>query len=120
LEGLTNLPNYLSRAATVFRHAGRGKGYSRQKNYELDGRKGTIYRMGMVGENLAKRGESIGEDELEALIARFTLEYLYRWTNNFDPAALAEFKRLLDKAGPSVDLVRMLRLTGVLPQKYVA
>jgi hypothetical protein len=74
----------------------------------------------MASENLAARAEGISEDELEALIARFTLEYLYRWTNNFDPTALAEFKKLLDKAGPSVDLVRMLRLTGVLAQKYVA
>jgi len=53
--------------------------------------------------------EAVTEDELEALIARYTLEYIYRWTNDFDPAALSEFKRLLDKAGTPEAIVGMLR-----------
>jgi hypothetical protein len=60
--------------------------------------------------------EGITEDELEALIARYTLEYIYRWTNDFDAAALSEFKKMLDKAGTPEAIVGMLRSApGRLP-----
>jgi hypothetical protein len=74
----------------------------------------------MKPERLQSHAEGISEDDLEALIARFTLEYLYRWTNNFEPQALAEFKRMLDKAGPPAELVRMLRSSGGATAKYPA
>ena len=48
-------------------------------------------------------------DELEALIAKFTLEYLHRWTNNFEPAALAQFRELLQKAASTSVMVDILR-----------
>jgi hypothetical protein len=43
---------------------------------------------------------SVNEAELEALIAKYTLEYLYRWTNEFDAKELGELRKLLAKASP--------------------
>jgi hypothetical protein len=44
----------------------------------------------------AAEHETRSETELELLIAKYTLEYLYRWTNHFDPAQLAQIKQILD------------------------
>jgi hypothetical protein len=43
---------------------------------------------------------AMNEAELEALIAKYTLEYLYRWTNEFDPKELGELRKLLASASP--------------------
>ena len=43
---------------------------------------------------------SVNEAELEALIAKYTLEYLYRWTNEFDAKELGELRKLLASASP--------------------
>jgi len=48
--------------------------------------------------------KAASEAELEILIAKYTLEYLYRWTNNFDPAQLSQIKQLLDTDSGSVVL----------------
>jgi len=37
------------------------------------------------------------------------LEYVYRWTNDFDPAALAGLRELFDAAGSPEDILQMLR-----------
>jgi len=49
------------------------------------------------------------EQELEILVARYTLEYLYHWTNEFDAASLARFKQLFDVAGTPEALVNLLK-----------
>ena len=60
--------------------------------------------------------QTISEAELELLIARYTLEYLYRWTNQFDPIQLAQIKQLLDNAGePKVLLKRVIGAGSALP-----
>lgn len=51
---------------------------------------------------------SLTEVELEALIAKFTLEYLYRWTNEFDATELAELRKLL-AAAPPEHIVNMMK-----------
>jgi hypothetical protein len=51
----------------------------------------------------------IREDEIEILIARYTLEYLYHWTNQFDAAGLMEFKNLFDRAGTPEALANVLK-----------
>ncbi|HEX4486961.1 MAG TPA: hypothetical protein VH088_11870 [Terriglobales bacterium] len=43
---------------------------------------------------------AVNEVELEALIAKYTLEYLYRWTNEFDAKELGELRKLLASASP--------------------
>ena len=43
---------------------------------------------------------SVSEVELEALIAKYTLEYLYRWTNEFDAQELAQLRKLLATTSP--------------------
>jgi hypothetical protein len=55
--------------------------------------------------------QPINENELEILIAKYTLEYLYRWTNEFDAAGLAQFKRLFDSVGTPEALANLLRQT---------
>jgi hypothetical protein len=56
------------------------------------------------------------EAELELLIAKYTLEYLYRWTNQFDPIQLAQIKQLLDnEAEPKVFLRKVIGPSSVLP-----
>ncbi|HUK24506.1 MAG TPA: hypothetical protein VLV49_08000 [Terriglobales bacterium] len=75
----------------------------------------------MSCENHDPRSEYVATpEELEALIARYTLEYLYRWTNNFAPAELAEFRKLLDRAGPPADLLRMLRASHFPSPTFLA
>jgi len=60
--------------------------------------------------------QTTSEAELELLIARYTLEYLYRWTNQFDPIQLAQIKQLLDNAGePKVLLKRVIGAGSALP-----
>jgi hypothetical protein len=51
---------------------------------------------------------SVTEAELEALIANYTLEYLYRWTSEFDATELAQLRKLLATASPE-NVVRMLK-----------
>jgi hypothetical protein len=53
----------------------------------------------------------IREEELEILIAKYTLEYLHHWTNEFDAAQLTQFKRLFDNAGTAEALVNLLKST---------
>jgi hypothetical protein len=59
----------------------------------------------------APETQSIREDELEILIAKYTLEYLHHWTNEFDAGQLAQFKRLFDNAGTAEALVNLLKRT---------
>jgi hypothetical protein len=51
---------------------------------------------------------SVTEAELEALIAKYTLEYLYRWTNEFEAKELAQLRRLLATASPE-HVVQMMK-----------
>jgi hypothetical protein len=51
---------------------------------------------------------SLTEAELEALVAKYTLEYLYRWTNEFDGKELAQLRQLLASAPPE-QVVRMMK-----------
>ena len=51
---------------------------------------------------------SVTETELEAFIAKYTLEYLYRWTNEFDAKELAQLRKLLASASPEY-IVRMMK-----------
>jgi hypothetical protein len=51
---------------------------------------------------------SVTEAELEALIAKYTLEYLYCWTNEFDAKELTQLRKLLASASPE-HVVRMLK-----------
>lgn len=55
--------------------------------------------------------QGITEDQLEALIARYTLEYLYQWTNEFDAAQLAELKKLLETDHAGKTIVKMLKIS---------
>ena len=48
----------------------------------------------------ATENSSVSEVELEALIAKYTLEYLYRWTNEFDAQELAQLRKILATASP--------------------
>jgi hypothetical protein len=60
--------------------------------------------------------QTTSEAELELLIAKYTLEYLYRWTNQFDPIQLAQIKQLLDNEGePKVLLKRVIGPSSTLP-----
>lgn len=60
--------------------------------------------------------QTTSEAELELLIAKYTLEYLYRWTNQFDPIQLAQIKQLLDnEAEPKVFLRKVIGPSSVLP-----
>jgi hypothetical protein len=43
---------------------------------------------------------SLTEAELEVLIAKYTLEYLYRWTNEFDAKELAHLRTVLSCTPP--------------------
>lgn len=64
----------------------------------------------------AQRMECITEEQLEVLIAKYTLEYLYRWTNQFDPIALSGFRQLLATAERPEEVLRTLRHSpNVLP-----
>lgn len=51
---------------------------------------------------------SLTDAELEALIAKYTLEYLYRWTNEFDAKELAQLRKFLASAPPE-HIVRMMK-----------
>ncbi len=57
----------------------------------------------------ATPNQYVKEDELEILIAKYTLEYLHHWTNEFDATQLAQFKRLFDNAGTPEALVHLLQ-----------
>lgn len=59
----------------------------------------------------ATNTQYIREDDLEILIAKYTLEYLHHWTNEFDAVQLAQFKRLFDNAGTAQALVNLLQST---------
>jgi hypothetical protein len=65
------------------------------------------------------RGQQAGNfsaEDLELLIAKYTLEYLWRWTNEFDPAILARIRVLLAKAETPQDIASAFRrLDGALP-----
>jgi hypothetical protein len=64
----------------------------------------------------AAGNQTTSEAELELLIAKYTLEYLYRWTNQFDPIQLAQIKQLLDnEAEPKVLLRKVIRPGSALP-----
>lgn len=52
------------------------------------------------------------EAELELLIAKYTLEYLYRWTNHFDAVQLAQIKQILDAGGEPKVLMGMMGDVG--------
>jgi hypothetical protein len=56
--------------------------------------------------------ETKSEAELELLIAKYTLEYLYRWTNHFDAAQLAQIKQILDAGGNPKVLMGMMSGVG--------
>ncbi len=47
--------------------------------------------------------------DIEFLIAKYTLEYLYRWTNEFEPAQLVEMRQLLDSSTGSSAILSMMR-----------
>jgi len=51
-------------------------------------------------------------DDLELLIAKYTLEYLWRWSNDFDPASLTRIRTLLAKAETPQDIARAFRRFG--------
>lgn len=51
---------------------------------------------------------SLNEVELQALIAKYTLEYLYRWTNEFDAKELAQLRTLLASTPPE-HIVEMMK-----------
>ncbi len=55
------------------------------------------------------------EAELELLIAKYTLEYLYRWTNHFDPIQLAQIKQILDTGEEPKALLKMVAGSSALP-----
>jgi hypothetical protein len=55
------------------------------------------------------------ESDLEFLIAKYTLEYLYQWTNHFDAAQLAQIKQILDGEGDSKLLLQMAGLRASVP-----
>lgn len=55
------------------------------------------------------------EGELELLIAKYTLEYLYRWTNHFDPVQLAQIRQILDAGGEPMVLLRTVSGGAALP-----
>jgi hypothetical protein len=60
--------------------------------------------------------QTTSEAELELLIAKYTLEYLYRWTNQFDPIQLAQIKQLLDnEAEPKILLRKVIGPSSALP-----
>ncbi len=60
--------------------------------------------------------EVLTEEQLELLVAKYTLEYLHRWTNGFDAVALAEVKKLLDTTDMPEIVVQALRCAqGSLP-----
>jgi hypothetical protein len=60
----------------------------------------------------AAGNEAKSEAELEILIAKYTLEYLYRWTNHFDATQLAQIKQILDTGGEPQVLLGMVSGTG--------
>lgn len=65
---------------------------------------------------LERKMESLTEQDLELLIAKYTLEYLHRWTNGFEPTALAQMRELLKAAESPAMLMSKLRAAGgVLP-----
>jgi hypothetical protein len=51
---------------------------------------------------------SLNQVELPALIAKYTLEYLYRWTNEFDAKELAQLRTLLASTPPE-HIVEMMK-----------
>ncbi len=55
------------------------------------------------------------EAELELLIAKYTLEYLYRWTNHFDPVQLAQIKQILDTGEEPRALLKVIAGDFSLP-----
>ncbi|HTR64168.1 MAG TPA: hypothetical protein VMH85_00250 [Terriglobales bacterium] len=65
------------------------------------------------------RAQQLGDfsaEDLELLIAKYTLEYLWRWTNGFDSAMLARIKALLEKAETPQDIASAFRrVSGSLP-----
>jgi hypothetical protein len=68
--------------------------------------------MDIVDRLPAEKFECITEEQLEVLVARYTLEYLYRWTNQFDPVALTGLKKLLEISPRPEDILRTIRNTG--------
>jgi len=58
---------------------------------------------------------SLNEVELQALIAKYTLEYLYRWTNEFDAKELAQLRTLLASAPPEHIVEVMMAGHRLLP-----
>ena len=58
---------------------------------------------------------SLNEVELQALIAKYTLEYLYRWTNEFDAKELAQLRTLLASAPPEHIVEMMMAGHRLLP-----
>jgi hypothetical protein len=95
-----------------------GNPYASEKNYELDRHPAQRLRYCMESNHqiTAAGHQTTSEAELELLIAKYTLEYLYRWTNQFDPIQLAQIKHLLDTEGePKVLLRRVIGPGSALP-----
>jgi len=91
--------------------------YTREKKYHLDGNYGSTLRCDMESTHrVTAPGHSANsETELELLIAKYTLEYLYRWTNHFDPVQLAQIRQILDTGEESKGVLKMLTGNSSLP-----
>ena len=63
-----------------------------------------------------QKAGNFNADELELLIAKYTLEYLWRWTNEFDPVILSRIRVLLAKAETPQEIFNAFRrVNGALP-----
>jgi hypothetical protein len=92
--------------------------YASEKNYELDRYPTRCLRYCMDSNHhiTAATHQTTSEAELELLIAKYTLEYLYRWTNQFDAIQLAQIKQFLDnEAEPKVLLRKFVGTSSALP-----
>ena len=91
--------------------------YTREKKYQLDGNYGSTLRCDIESthKTTAAGHSANSETELELLIAKYTLEYLYRWTNHFDPVQLAQIKQILDTGDEPEALLNLVAGNSVLP-----
>ena len=63
-------------------------------------------------QQIARQLVDVTPDDLELLIAKYTLEYLWRWSNDFDPATLTRIRTLLAKAETPQDIAGAFRRFG--------
>lgn len=91
--------------------------YASEKNYELDEKQGSALRYDMESTHkiIAQGHASDSDAELELLIAKYTLEYLYQWTNHFDPVQLAQIKQILDTGEETQTLLKAIMGDSSLP-----